>query len=869
MNNHVLGMNSMPPNFPPGQPPVGMQQIQQPPLNPMGAPPHMIMQNMQGGMQGSMQGGMPPGMPPNMSMVGQPHQRQQQQQQQQQQHQQQLAQNPHHQQFAQNPHHQQLMQSMAGRNIPPQLNLNMMPVGVGMGMNPASMANPALQQQRATSSGSNAHATPASQIQGQQQHAHISQQPMVFSPTGFGPTASSPQNHQQMLQFQMVQQHLQKQQQHQGNQDPKKQQPKRSRGQQKQQQHHQQQLQQQRMQNQHRQLLQQQQQETRSKQEVANQQQLMQHHIQQQQQQQQRKPHSRDSSVTSPSRPMSSSSATQQPGGSMNNQSAQQAQLAMYVQMRQQQNRQLEQDHNMQVHHQKQSKSQQSLSLQQQQHQQLGQQRPQMQPNAGFTGTLPEATRRNSNQDMNQAMIVNETNINSQGRSNVQNMLQRQQMPALPHQMQQHQQQQQHQLQQQMMKQQMQQQMSMSQLRQSIKASDASVHSKNGGNGSVNSNPDTTLKHQMNVPGGATQMQKQQQAFNLGVNEKLPPNVTQLTTPLFNNMMAAKNQNLQNNMNMPRQKVPNRAESVRTAQSPRDSDPHHKLMKPKDAELLIDSLDWDEKVVYLSRHVMGGRKGNGYYRTLSQLKKLRKKIVKEKEAERKKKKNQKKATNDDSTVDGIDSVVKPKEELETLKRHPKIAQSMLAEMGLGITFCNTIASTVESILRDMEKSDTVNTVDTAYKGGEGSKQQKGKSMKIVPSTIQQPINPVEDKPTALTTPSLGPTNPQQMYSLQGATLRKDRDKKKGVMKMKDPLETMIDVSDEKKPTKKELAYRHFDATRYRTLKVGDYVLARPRSEEIWMLARIVQEWILPIALTDLMKMPKVSTQFAHSAMPQC
>lgn len=88
-------------------------------------------------------------------------------------------------------------------------------------------------------------------------------------------------------------------------------------------------------------------------------------------------------------------------------------------------------------------------------------------------------------------------------------------------------------------------------------------------------------------------------------------------------------------------------------------------------------------------------------------------------------------------------------------------------------------------------------------------------------------------------------------------LRKDRDKKNGIAKMKDPLETMK-LDGEKKPTKRELAHRHFDTTRYRTLNAGDYVLAKPLNQEIWILARIVQDWVSPtVSFAELKKFSKV------------
>lgn len=53
---------------------------------------------------------------------------------------------------------------------------------------------------------------------------------------------------------------------------------------------------------------------------------------------------------------------------------------------------------------------------------------------------------------------------------------------------------------------------------------------------------------------------------------------------------------------------------------------------------------------------------------------------------------------------------------------------------------------------------------------------------------------------------------------------------------------MVNDDDEKKLTKKELGYRLFEVTRFRTLEPGDYVAAKVSSQDLWILARVVKEW---------------------------
>ena len=263
-----------------------------------------------------------------------------------------------------------------------------------------------------------------------------------------------------------------------------------------------------------------------------------------------------------------------------------------------------------------------------------------------------------------------------------------------------------------------------------------------------------------------------------------------------------------------------------SASTIRDVDPHHKLMKPKDACPLIDSMPWEEKVIYISRHVMGGRKGNGYLRTLSHLKRIRKKLSDEDEPEAKMAKTFARSSDDHKNQE---TRIDTNHEIEKLKQHPTIAKSILGEIGLGITFCNTVASAIESVLSsigpdDIENGSGGNVIKQARRKSTGSKRapnSKGQAAKIkLPQTENQVI--------------------QQSRNIHGTMSRKERDKQLSIPKMKDPLEAMV-VADEKKPTKRELAFRHFETTRYRALKNGDFVAAKFQESGAWMLARVVHD----------------------------
>ena len=76
----------------------------------------------------------------------------------------------------------------------------------------------------------------------------------------------------------------------------------------------------------------------------------------------------------------------------------------------------------------------------------------------------------------------------------------------------------------------------------------------------------------------------------------------------------------------------------------------------------------------------------------------------------------------------------------------------------------------------------------------------------------------------------------------------------------------FDKSGKRKLTKKEVGYRSFNITRFRSLKAGDYVAARMASHELWVLARVTKDWnALNVSHTELLNMSeaKRTTLFSN------
>lgn len=92
---------------------------------------------------------------------------------------------------------------------------------------------------------------------------------------------------------------------------------------------------------------------------------------------------------------------------------------------------------------------------------------------------------------------------------------------------------------------------------------------------------------------------------------------------------------------------------------------------------------------------------------------------------------------------------------------------------------------------------------------------------------------------------------------QGSTLRKLRKRSSIKAHADRDLVALIGDQDDngKKLHKKELSNRLFEATRFRTLKAGDYVAAKVSSQDIWILARVLKQWdAVKVPLRQMLEM---------------
>ncbi|KAL7488126.1 hypothetical protein ACHAW6_013715 [Cyclotella cf. meneghiniana] len=203
------------------------------------------------------------------------------------------------------------------------------------------------------------------------------------------------------------------------------------------------------------------------------------------------------------------------------------------------------------------------------------------------------------------------------------------------------------------------------------------------------------------------------------------------------------------------------------------------------------------------------------------------------------------------------------EDDEHLKKktfNARLAKKLQSEMKQGLLFCNMMTAVLKSIISEIDPDNPLLSIpmptvfdpdsnETA--GDETAKPKDGiiSASSASHSEYPQPMeNPSKNPPSAEAARSLGMGMNDKAETFaegnpNGSTLRK-RDSH-GDDTPDPTLLRMISDDGGKKLTKKEIGYRLFESTRYRTLEPGDFVAAKVSSQDLWILARVVKEWISP------------------------
>ncbi|KAI2511495.1 SGF29 tudor-like domain [Fragilaria crotonensis] len=253
------------------------------------------------------------------------------------------------------------------------------------------------------------------------------------------------------------------------------------------------------------------------------------------------------------------------------------------------------------------------------------------------------------------------------------------------------------------------------------------------------------------------------------------------------------------------------------------------IVPSEEMKHLIDQLDWADRTIFLSRLLMGGASVNGFLRataTAQRIKKQRARQIKK-------------------------QLLSPNEE-EDLKKeamNPRTAKRLRSELVSGLEFCRSLHETLRSVMKELNSSQFVvplaspNPVATgaqsaAYVAPSANKPVPPAPVPAPPpkrASAPTPLSGSADQAiTATSTTTASPGDPN------GSSLRKLRKRK--FPDVPTPNVSEIDPATSKKYSKKDYALVLLEVTRFRSLKEGDYVAAKPSSHHLWILARVMKDY---------------------------
>lgn len=321
---------------------------------------------------------------------------------------------------------------------------------------------------------------------------------------------------------------------------------------------------------------------------------------------------------------------------------------------------------------------------------------------------------------------------------------------------------------------------------------------------------------------------------------------------------------------------------------------HHKSpLSLDEVRSLANQLSCEEKIIWVSKQILGTHGSNGFQVAMSNIQRTK----------RQRARQYKKQHQDDTDIDGADQ-----ERLKAETFNARVAEKMISEMNQGLQFCDLMADTIKSILREIDPDNPLILLDSVPATSSLSDPQKDARVSgtmdalssAVSASLQEPsigsggggssggVMPLPSK-DVLASIMKGsnvnlppPTNASggqragtvAQDNAQGSTLRKSR--KRGSIKVthadKDLVAVIGDHDDNgKKLSKKELSNRLFEATRFRTLHKGDYVAAKLDSRDLWILARVAKQWNaveVPLKLLLDLSDSKKETLFTEKVLIQ-
>ena len=263
-------------------------------------------------------------------------------------------------------------------------------------------------------------------------------------------------------------------------------------------------------------------------------------------------------------------------------------------------------------------------------------------------------------------------------------------------------------------------------------------------------------------------------------------------------------------------------------------------------QILLKNCDWKDKSLWCSRQLLGGQSVNGFLRATATVQRIKKQRARQVHK---------------PTKDGDNKppppVPKDEQEAEEILKseimNVRTAKKLKTELEQGIQFTALLHETIRGMLREMDAglpkvpsvhSKRAAAVARATKVVPPQKQQQQLQQPPPPSSQARIAAAAATNPTApLTT-----TVPATSKTATGSSLRRYRKEKVPPSQEPVPVIPEVDANGKRLCTKKEYTYRLSQVWRFRALRRGDPVAVRPTSRDLWILAKVVQDYPVPHAL---------------------
>jgi hypothetical protein len=251
----------------------------------------------------------------------------------------------------------------------------------------------------------------------------------------------------------------------------------------------------------------------------------------------------------------------------------------------------------------------------------------------------------------------------------------------------------------------------------------------------------------------------------------------------------------------------------------------------------LAQCNWKDRTIYVSRQIMGGSSINGFARATSTVQRIKKQRARQVAALQKKK----------SEAESVPLPVQTPLELQLEIMNPRTVKKMKQEFQQGAAFCQNLYETIQGIMRELDpasvpppiqrltsvvpKMPSIKKTSTSFKPT--AAMYSNKKTKTTP-TAPPPALARAIVPTTTTTAAPATTLP-------GSALRKQRKRKLAIP----PLQVNLsehDATGKRIFTKRQHYMRIAEVLRFRALRAGDYVAAKTSSRDLWILARVIQDY---------------------------